>query len=413
MAWASPADSLFNFFFRNVDEYVYHTKTLEKLSPTTRNKLLSAYQDSISLPPVKTSEHLKTYLKARSAGLPGEVPEAVVPAITGLEASLGSLDQSLADIGGRFHPSDLNTYLQDERKKALDIINAQHEADTAALKNAPLGGSIPDEPARVRALSNLAAAQKQNIDAFQKAMDDDITALHKAAQKERDRITALAPLRHERDDMRKIMDAIHLNKDDGERAVATMTGTGGLLAGVEIDDLLQATQNRIKTITGAEFQVTKTPPDGYSMQFNAPSRLFSPSFYSGASHQSKTTWLTMASFMKALGKESLTLSFNYSANPTLAMRMVREQFAAAREMGYPEDKLTMMVNGKKYTVEELFKDAPNTKQEIDLKAQHALEKQVGPDQAAMKQKMDAHRKVIESTPAVAATSTSTMSRGGS
>lgn len=391
-----------NYCFRNIDNYSYHSEAQQKLSQKTKNKLLAIYQDSIGLPAdaVNTTKHANDYLDARKKSLPAGVKFTETPEIANMQQTFGTLDACLKQIGGKYHPDDLNTYLQTERTNAIDQIKKQHTQDTEAVKTA-----ITDPDKQNQMLTALAASQKTALEAFEKTLNADITALHKAAQTERDRVAIFAALRQGNEAMQKAFDSAYLKGNQQDRVSLGISGESAVFKGVSFDNMVTEVGNNFKSLTGQDISVTPSE-GGYEIGLKFPAPLFS-SYYSNRANNAKVDWLVAAHLMKLSGEENPQVNVDFPHRPKLALKLARDGYEALREVGYADKNITVMVNGKKYTVEELFKDAPNRKQELDARISQNAASVGSPasDQALMKQEMDAQRKTL-TKPAVAPATTS-------
>ena len=373
---------------------------LNELSEDARKGIVDKYRASIGLPAnkLKTVEFVKAYTESRNKSL------SIFTLTPGFNAkytqhlidTFAILDQSLEQIGSKFHPDELLPYLQAERTKAMDAIKLQQSHDQHILKKS----STADPSAQAKALADVAAAQKAELEAFEKGLNERITALHQAAQMERDRIAMLGLLRNTSKEMQRAIDAEYL-KGTG-RTTISMAQEGEVLKDLSVDQFLVAIGNKTKSVTGNVITVENTP-NGRSFKMDIPNSFFNFTgpwrYHSSPKHLSKVDWLLIASMLKASGAKSAVVNVDgFSGDQALGMKMLREGYEAAREVGFPEDKITVNFNGKKLTHEELFKEL-NTKQATEARADVAARARATPaiDQGKMKSEMNALRSNLAKT----------------
>jgi len=401
-----------NYYFRNIDQYSYHSELQQKLSQQTQRKLLAAYQDSIGLPPgkINTTRHADNFLTQRKdslIGFPG-VTFTETPDISGMKKTLETLDSALKQIGGKYRPDNLLTYLQTEKTDALKKITKQQEADIDAIITA-----IADPAEQSKMIVRLKESQKSQYDVFEKAFIADSTALHQAAKLEQKRVSFFALMRQENEEIRKKINNAYMNKGAGHVDVS-MGGESAVLKDRTLDEMMEIitdVQGNFKSLTGQSISAQKTASGAYTFSIQYPSTMWSR-YYSHRSNRSKVDALVMANLLKLSGEENPVVRVDgFQKNPAIALKLARDLYEAAREVGYPEKNITVIINGKKQTVDELFKDAPSRRAEMETRIKGGEETPSASDQAIMKQEMDAYRKTSPSE-AAAPEETSTSAAGG-
>ncbi|MDF1684142.1 MAG: hypothetical protein P1U36_05750 [Legionellaceae bacterium] len=90
---------------------------------------------------------------------------------------------------------------------------------------------------------------------------------------------------------------------------------------------------------------------GFHMDFPRP--IFDPGYYTSAQHNTKADLVCMAELVKATGAKTVTATITCH-NPKMAQRLAQEAFEAALEVGFDEEKITVLMNGQKMTKETLY-----------------------------------------------------------
>jgi hypothetical protein len=107
------------------------------------------------------------------------------------------------------------------------------------------------------------------------------------------------------------------------------------LKGLNPDDLTY-----LATVNGT--QISKNEDGSYSLTRS----LFDTIFYSD--EKRRGDYLSVIQAIRASGKENVTMTFNNQEFPENAENAARIAYEAAREAGYPEDKITININGREY-----------------------------------------------------------------
>lgn len=426
-----------NEVFRGFGNYAYHSKALTKLSPENQDLFLTTYQDSLGLKyQIKTQDHLARYTENYHEILdsfPDITFDRNPKELKDLANSLHTLDLAIQNIGARFHPDNLTQYLTEERTKVRKMLETQHKNDIQKIEE-----TYAANPAKRKdALARLQSAQQAQLKTIEEKLTRDINALHKAVAEERRRVSTFAALRHENEHMRKIFDEIYLKGDPSEASIS-LGGEGGVFKDLDFDKLVDyANRNfgaltgrnlgSFQTFTGRDLQVEQTTGKdpsrkAYKFNINLPNiskvhagfedlqrgnfSFSSTSYYSDPSNRAMQDLLVIANLLKLSGEENPYAEINgFSKNPDMAMKIAQDAFAALRMVGYPEDKIKIIVNGKTYTMSDkennfdaIFKTNPRRRQEIA--------QQVGMHEKNiesidnMRNEMDAERKKYEApTPA--------------
>jgi hypothetical protein len=384
-----------NYIFRDYDSQKYNDSITKKFSGSEQAKVRRMYEESLGETKANSTAHLNQYLKSRTESLPTGITCAEIPALSTLKTSLPALDQEITKTGARILPDDLNHKLTDAKKSALEAIKEQHDADVAAIKAVSVPSpQMADEGAREQILKALNTAHVKAETEFSKKMKEEITTIHRAAYKERERISILGTLRNSTEMNRSILnsvsrwatlkpsytsnnkdriDQLHQNKKDPASATITTVGTEGFLAGLSIEEFLQFNKDlaQLTTLTGLAITANKIEPNGYSFSITLPSALLS-SYHADAANLAKVDFLFIAQLAHATNSEEITGFVNIKHNEKLAIALAMQLYASYLEAGFHEAQIKgIEVNGKLLSKDELFKDHPGKLQAVEAKAAQA------------------------------------------
>ena len=171
---------------------------------------------------------------------------------------------------------------------------------------------------------------------------------------------------------------------------------------------------RLESITGRPITAEKTasghasfsmelPPTG----FNLSSRPFpSHNYYHGSTHRSKADLMVMAQLVRATGAETIIVDIDHP-DEVMAMKLAREGFECAREVGYDPKQITVKIRGKTFSVEDLFKDAHQRQAATEMRAEASKSARGDPakEQKLLKDEMEAARATTAAAKAAAAPAT--------
>ncbi|AHE67773.1 hypothetical protein [Legionella oakridgensis] len=300
-------------------------------------------------------------------------------------AKVAEINQAIADPAFRYDPAGLVSRLHVIRNEARSAINTQHEEELHALADKFAEGSdfrahletIGMDDEQIEQLqkdmeTSLKESHQKELAAFDKTMNERLTKMHQEAQNERDRIHILAAMYENNATMRRIINEL---ADKNRKP----KGTGGITLSLETSDdekrlkkvLFQGIQiqdlETIETVAGRS--LTRTKDGGFAMEF--PHRLSSPFYYGGWNSKMKEDIMSMVLLVKASGHETITMSLNHK-DPEHANELARKAYEACLEAGYKEDEITIKVNGKELSAEqvkELYKEYPSRLQAVTSRAQ--------------------------------------------
>ncbi len=417
-------NTLFNWAVYDLESQAYNK--LNDNSVHVRNKYISYYQESIGTSTIDTQKRATEYLDARTASLPsGAYPET--PDIANMKTSLSVLDDAIKQIGYKFHPADLRTYLKAEQTKAIEQIKAQQASDKKqAETNLSVVGVTPET--RAKALNDLAAAQTKSLETFEKGMTEDITALDRASAKELSRIAILGTLRSGSKSTSRLIEEIHLRGGDDERVSVSMGTDGAALSNVLIDDLIQLSNehergpktisqrlgfstpaSRIETALGTPIKAEKTADGGYTFSIEMPGKSWLPGYHHSPNDNPSLEFKVLAELLRATGSEKAVVNVN-CANDKMAMNLARKAFAECRKAGFEEKNITVKINGRVFKAGDvndkeagLFKGHEQRKASTETRAAIANKtRDQTQDQAGFKKEMDSVRAEGQAAAAAAA-----------
>ena len=126
------------------------------------------------------------------------------------------------------------------------------------------------------------------------------------------------------------------------------------------------------SLSGQSINVTANGQGlGFALDFPRP--IFSPGFYTNSAHNTKADLVCLAELVRASGSETIITSVTCK-NDERALKLAQEAYEAALEVGFPDDKITINVNGKAMSHDDLYKH-PNKEGKEDgkyaSKKQHA------------------------------------------
>lgn len=384
--------------------YYNDNSVLDKLSTTERNRRLMQYQESLSLKDFKQVDHYKAYLEAQNKGLEGildPVPNELTAepaAATSIKNSLAILDQCTAEIGARFNPDNLKTYLQTDQTNTIAAIKADH-IEELRLLDAAMGVQGILEAERVKKRAALKELQDKNLAELQKKFNDDLIKIHQAAQIERDRVAVLATLRELDKSLVPTLDQLYQGKnpEPRSRVRAGAGNEGEKLKNIDINDLAQ-----FKTLSGSVIsQDPKTKELKMTLENNGSwldPRSWALFRMSDPRDHVRADCLLFAQAYKATSHEK-TVSLNVNdKDPKRAVFVARRLYESFLEAGYSADQITKItVNGKEMKITGAEKNELNLYPEgpasADARAKIAEKDRYGIDNMkATKDQMDALRR---------------------
>jgi len=295
-------------------------------------------------------------------------------ALVNFNADIAAVTALIQDKDANYNPADVVSFLQGVKGKAVASITKQHETEKKALLalfdpavnlgfinnlKASLGGEPTDDQikqVKSTMVGELEKSQTKELAAFTKNLDEPIKKMHTEAQKERDRITFLANLYENNKKMRAVIDQLaEDNKQkDGSEVVVALNGNemSAKFKGINVKDL-----KTMETVTGRSINMSA---DG-TFTMKLPNRFFSSSYYRGGLNLLKADMRSIAQGVKASGYEYITMSVTHK-DKDHALVLAREAYEACRATGFDASKITIEVNGKKMTPQEIFAENPSALQ---------------------------------------------------
>ncbi len=296
------------------------------------------------------------------------------------KANLDRVTTAIKAPDAKFHPEDLVSYLQELKGTAHKAIAEQHAKEQADLKALfqdraadgfvnKLKASLGVDDSQIQTieremLSTLESAQTKELEEFDKSMDEPITNMHTAAQKERDRVTFLATIYNNNEAMKKKIDELYLAnlKKEGAHAEISLGQEGknfrARFKGIDIKDL-----PLITTVTGKE--IKQSPPG--SFYIDLPHRWLFANYYHSSNAKLEADMMTLAAAIRASGHSKITMTVDHK-DPDHALELGRKAYEACLETGFEGKNITIKVNGKQMKPDELFQDCPSRLHEINVKA---------------------------------------------
>ncbi|WP_133126826.1 hypothetical protein [Legionella nagasakiensis] len=322
------------------------------------------------------------------------VREDTTTAQKAFKDEIAAIHRAIADPKFRYDPAGLAARLHEIKNDAHRAIEAQQKAENAQLEDK--FKKTPPSEFRTH-LQTIGMTEKQidelhdsmkaalkeshdkELETFDKTMNERLTKLHQEAQLERDRIHFLAALYQNNETMRRVINemAEQNRKPKGTAGITAEFSASEnaqqlqrvILKGINVRDI-----ENLQTVTGRPLNKIK---DGYSMEF--PNRLSSPFYYGGWNSKLKSDMMSMVLAIKASGYETITMSLNHK-DPKHADEMARKAYEACLEAGYKDDEITIKVNGKQLSAEEvkgLYKDFPSRLKAVQLKVEKYDEQREG------------------------------------
>lgn len=311
------------------------------------------------------------------------------------------LCQYLADPNSAETPRVIRDKLHKLQSTAFDAIKAQQAAELQALKaqfDGPSGvrlrsllgtggGNASDavmEKVKKDMVEAMQANHKTELDKFEKTTKETIQKTHDISSAESNRISFLARIHSYNKVNREIIEKLraqNMQSDDSEVSIQfSSTNQKAMFKGISMQDVPM-----FESLNGRK--ITQTSPGVFEM--NLPNRIFSPIYYSDWSTALKEDMSDIIQGVRAGGYANVKLEIKHK-DPEHALNMAKAAYAAGREQGFGADKIHLVVNGKKLTANEIFKDSPDELRAIETKAAIS-DKQI----AAMQKKTDAQRSTPE------------------
>ncbi|MDI9819404.1 MULTISPECIES: hypothetical protein [unclassified Legionella] len=321
-------------------------------------------------PSTTDSEQIKNSKEAVANALENalkEIPDtpgsAASPAVPGTETkrkeyqkNLEVINNALKKTPPEFDPHKIVGFLHITKAEAVDAIKAQQQHEktqlaalfkdpeftnnlTASLgvSTDPAQSKVELEKIRQDMTNALESSHQKNLKAFEDSFNKSLADIHRAAQRERDRITYLAAMYEHNKDMRAAIErearkhpadpapSIQYNMDKGKIS----------LRNVKVENL-----DTIQTITGMKVNYS----DG---EFSiGSSRIeFLKSFFSRHKRMEYQAQ-SLAEAVRACGHDSIEMKANHDHDPKKAEEAGRVMYEAAINAGFDPKKITIIVNGK-------------------------------------------------------------------
>lgn len=346
------------------------------------------------------AKQLKGKLTAESVAIPQLAASisTATKAGTGLQnakkdytESVTALKQLIDEVPSKYPLNALISAMNSYKDDAVKAIKAQHENEISTLKtqfadpvigpkiNAELTKALglendPNkdqklETAKELLIEDLKKGHQDQLDYFNKQVNNSLETLHKTVQNSTRELAYIAFLRDNLNNnetaqrIRKLqLEQKQKQNPDAPVAVITNSIENGKdtlsLSGVTLKDV-----GDIKTLTGSTL---KRNEDGsYSMALSR--HIFAPRYYLDPRDNVTADFLAMAQLVRHAENPSydkIKFNINISHKET-ADKRGRQAYEACIRAGYPPDKISIVINGKVYSASEsnniaseLFKEHP-------------------------------------------------------
>jgi hypothetical protein len=255
-------------------------------------------------------------------------------------------------------------YLASKKAKLLGKMEDQFQGDKSAIEGlfkdnrfttelTNLGLTPPDK-VKDGMIADLTKFKDAEIKKFAKLMDENINEIEKSIGNKLDRYALLHNrLKNEEGFLRKgesklfsFLDSKqYITKKIRELAVKNKKKQPTSVGNQESDEFdgfeLENLDGKIHSVVGRKITFNKDAA-GKITQCN----IELDSFFRINSWGTRRNLESLAQTMKASGAESIIMNINYTADPKHADELGRKAYEACLQAGYPQDKITIRVNGK-------------------------------------------------------------------
>lgn len=295
-----------------------------------------------------------------------------------------ALNQLALQVPQKHKAQDLIMAFQEFNKDARDEIIKQHEFEKNALKSnlnqniqhlqttLGLGQSDNDKEMAEQSIkamiAELEAAQKKQLDEFDKVNKEMLTNLHNAAGIDIAQKNFIAKIRQNNPEMQAELERIAAEKrkaEDNGNTIVRTTDKDISISNITLDDV-----KTIKSITGSTMQKQADGSWSFSVSRHISSPLHhldlvlqnasflthisSPLYHLDPRQCFKTDCATLANAIKATGSKGIEFNVDFSP-PKIAEEKARQAWEAAREAGFKDEDITINLNGSPVKAEDLFK----------------------------------------------------------
>lgn len=373
-----------------VQQHEYH-QSMSLYGTTQLNEnLLSDYlKETIKDPSGLYGVDVETLNSAQIKEALDEVSDEITQALTTspnnakamdeVKKEILALNKILTDKDAYYHPQDVIHFVNVTKDNALKAIQAKRgndlkqvgdlfgkpgDAPTAFVQKLQGKGLNSEQITRLQAkiTEKIEDAHKKATENLTKSIDDYQKLQHAKAQTEAARVSFLATMYHNNEDVKRKINQMYLDNraaraDDDEGSLQLLTEEGSprsraIFKGINVGDF-----KTIETLTGR----TLALQDDGSYVMELPNRILNGVGYYSSSHQNvKSEMLVAAAALRARGFSGVKMSITHQHDQEYAMEIGRIQYEACREAGFPANEIKINVNGVEYSgdkiKEELFKD---------------------------------------------------------
>lgn len=323
----------------------------------------------------------------------------------GFQSASNKFNELIAAINekaGQLPPENLDPrlfahLLEEEKGKMVKEMKAQFEHENNAIKAlakdadfkrdviANLGVKDSEFDTFIRSIENdVKKGQSEQLKAFEKSMNNQISNLYRQATAEQTRVAYIARLVDENKKVRNFVEQ-QVGKAAVDQTLDPNAEESGAFLSIQLEKLADA--HLLTTLSGREITYNKQE-NAYEYKFPSKWNLF---YNYRKENMAQNDMRSIAEAVKATGNDSIVMTVKHT-NPKNAEEMGRMAYEAARKAGFPPDKITIKLNtldpasGKKNTseatIKKLFEKHPKWKDRIEKEATN-LENKWEPRASAM------------------------------
>jgi len=240
------------------------------------------------------------------------------------------------------------------KQQEQEIGNLQAKFNDDAFKNSlkeNLGINTDEERETLKndMLSTLKASHDKELNKFETTMDVPLDNLLTGLAVEVERINTLGNQLNHKEMLKELQRIKDAKNDLPEGAMTSVTlsdtNDSALLEGVNLDDF-----KKFYSATGRVIDHNKE--DG-SFRITLPNHFFRPDYYSDPNNNTKKDIASIVEKIKAQGHTAITMNIEHKT-PEHALELARQAYEACLEENFKD--ITVFMNGKKMTKDDLFKD---------------------------------------------------------
>lgn len=285
-------------------------------------------------------------------------------ALKNYQEELDTLNKVLLNPNEEYHPDAVLSHMNRSVENALEAMSAQHKKEIEQFEeqfgpdnDGPLAKAFKDAGKEAE-LNDIKKEMKNTLTKshadqrakFTEATKETRKNMHKQIEMQAHNEVYLNGLLRSREMKELIRQAYEAKKGSlsGVSVEIDADNEMAMIKNVKIEDLTQ-----LKTLANREITISKDENNKNHLSIKFPSKLFNPKYWSGKDGRLKTDFMSLAMAIRAQGCDSIEMSVGHT-DQNLAMVAGRAAYAASLEAGFPEDEITVLVNGKEMKKGELF-----------------------------------------------------------